>query len=113
MIIIMDFEKRIVRRDIVLGSCRPNNYFFRRILFFGGLSFFLTGVSSWWGETSFIGNTNIQFLPQGLVMCFYGSIRIRLGLYLILRRFFSVGKGFNEYDKEKEADSYFSMGISR
>jgi hypothetical protein len=55
--------------------------------------------------------TDIQFLPQGLVICFYGSIGIVIGFYLILRVFWSVGSGFNEYNKEKKQLRIFRLGF--
>jgi hypothetical protein len=101
-------KETVVRRDILFGARRSVNYFFRTVLFFGGLVFCFIGLSSWIHISFF---EDIQFLPQGLTMCFYGSIRSRLGFYLILSRVWSVGRGFNEYDKEKEQIRIFRLGF--
>jgi hypothetical protein len=106
-------EENIVRRDLLFGASRFNNYLFRRILFIGGLRFFATGYSSWRQKSffPFIDTTEIKFLPQGITICFYGILAIRLGLYLFLRRFWAVGRGFNEYDKEKQQIRLFRWGF--
>jgi len=38
----MVLEKSLVRRDILFGAYYFGNYFFRRVLFLGGLVFFLS-----------------------------------------------------------------------
>jgi hypothetical protein len=106
-------EENIVRRDLLFGASRFNNYLFRRMLFIGGLRFFATGYSSWRQKSffPFIDTTEIKFLPQGITIFFYGILAIRLGLYLFLRRFWAVGRGFNEYDKEKQQIRLFRWGF--
>lgn len=54
---------------------------------------------------------NIQFFPQGVVICFYGIVRIAFGSYLILSRFWIVGKGFNEYDRKEKRICVFRWGF--
>jgi hypothetical protein len=102
-----------VRRDILFGARRFSNYLFRRGLLMGGLRFFVTGFSSWRQKNllPFIDTTEVKFLPQGVVICFYGVLAIRLGLYLFLRRFWAVGRGFNEYDKERKQIRLFRWGF--
>jgi hypothetical protein len=105
------FKNSIVRRDVLLGSYRSINYFFRTVLLFVGLAFLLIGLASREHTVSWVATSDIQFLPQGLLICFYGSGRVRLRIYLILRRFWSVGSGFNEYDKEKKQIRIFRWGF--
>ena len=94
-------KKNIIRRDILLGSRQLGNYFFFRNLFFGGLIFFLIGFPS--RRKNFLFETiEIKFLPQGIIICFYGRLAFSLSLYRITRRFFFVGSGVNEYNKRKE-----------
>jgi len=54
---------------------------------------------------------SIQFLPQGIAICFYGSTRIILGVYLSLRRFWKTGSGFNEYDSSEKQIRIFRWGF--
>jgi hypothetical protein len=104
-------KKSIIRRDVLFGSRRFVNYFFSRLLLFGGLVFFLTGFLSQEPIIFYNIKSNIQFFPQGLVICFYGSVRARFGLYLVLSRFWMVGKGFNEYDRKEKRIRIFRWGF--
>jgi hypothetical protein len=82
-------------------------------MFLGGTRFLITGISSWVRENllPFINIAEIQFFPQGLVICFYGTLAFILGLYLFIRRFFAVGRGFNEYNQEKQQIHIFRWGF--
>ena len=94
-------KANIVRRDILLGSRQISNYFFFRVLFSGGTIFFLIGSPNF--RKSFLPRTiEIKFLPQGIVICFYGRLAIRFSIYRLFRRFLLVGRGVNEYNKKKE-----------
>jgi hypothetical protein len=104
-------KKSLVRRDVLFGSCCFINYFFRRVLFFGGLGFFFIGFFSRNSDFSYDVITSIQFFPQGVVICFYGSLGIRFRLYLILSRLWIVGKGFNEYDRKEKRVRVFRWGF--
>ena len=102
-----------IRRDVSFGACQFINYIFIIFLFFGGFVFIITGIASWNStkisfRTPFVG---FQFFPQGMVICFYGIIALILSFYLLLNRFYSVGAGFNEYDKEKEQIQIFRWGF--
>lgn len=95
---------KLLKRDIVVGSRRFSNFFWAFVLFFGGLGFFLTGVSSYLNKNLlfFINATDLTFLPQGLVMTFYGVVAISLSIYIGLTVFWDVGSGYNEFDKQNE-----------
>jgi hypothetical protein len=106
-------KKNRIRRDLIIGVRNFTDYFFRGTLLFIGLIFFFVGFSSWKQEPflEIIDISEIQFIPQGLVICFYGLLAIILGLYLFLRRFWSVGSGFNEYNRIKEEVYIFRWGF--
>jgi len=94
----------LLKRDIIVGSRRFSNYFWTFILFFGGLGFLLAGISSYFQKNLifFINSTELSFLPQGLVMTFYGVVAISLSVYIALTIFWDIGSGYNEFDKENE-----------
>ena len=107
----MIYKKSLVRRDVIFGSCYFVNYFFRRVLVFGGLFFFIIGFFS---KKPVIFNDivkYVQFFPQGIVICFYGAVRILLGNYLVLSGYWIVGKGFNEYDRKEKRICVFRWGF--
>ena len=94
----------LVKRDIVIGSRRISNYFWTAILFVGGLAFLFTGISSYFQKNflPFLNSLELSFLPQGLVMTFYGVVALSLSLYIAITIFWDIGSGYNEFDKQKE-----------
>jgi hypothetical protein len=114
-------ESDLIRRYIVIGSRRLSNYWWALVIFLGGLGFLLTGISSYLGEDNtivrwlnllpFIQSKNIIFFPQGLVMCFYGILGLIFSIYLWLTLFWSVGGGFNEFNKKEGIIRIFRWGF--
>jgi hypothetical protein len=91
----------LIRRDTVIGSKRFSNYFWTFILFTGGLGFLLAGFSSYL-KTNLLFFTNckeLEFIPQGIVMSFYGVVAISLSLYIGLTIIWDIGSGYNEFNK--------------
>ena len=70
-----------------MGSRRFSNYWWTISIFSGGLGFLLTGISSYlkFNIFPFITSTNIQFFPQGLVMCFYGIFGLIFSFFLCIK----------------------------
>jgi hypothetical protein len=54
---------------------------------------------------------SISFIPQGIVMTFYGSIGIMLSLFLLTNIIFNVGGGYNKYDKNLNKVEIFRLGF--
>jgi len=104
-------KKSIIRRDIIFGSRQSSNCFFNRTLFSGGIIFFLIGLPNFRENFLFLKAIEIKFIPQGIVICFYGRLFVVLSLYSLTRRFFLVGSGFNEYNKRKEEIYIFRWGF--
>jgi hypothetical protein len=52
----------------------------------------------------------ISFFPQGLLMCFYGSLGLLLSLYWWFLIFWNVGGGFNEFNKKEGFIRIFRWG---
>ena len=105
-------ESRI-RRDSVTGSRSFNNYLLASVLTLGSLGFLGTGISSFLQTHLLpIFNTeNISFLPQGLVMTFYGLLGLTIGVYLWLTILWQIGDGFNEFNKDKGMLYLFRWGF--
>jgi hypothetical protein len=114
-------ESDLIRRYSVIGSRRLSNYWWALVIFLGGSGFLLTGISSYLGEDNtvvqwlnllpFIQSKNIIFFPQGLVMCFYGILGLIFSIYLWLTLFWSVGGGFNEFNKKEGIIRIFRWGF--
>lgn len=110
----------LTRRYFITGSQRLSNYFWASLISFGGAGFLITGFLSflWRAEEKVSLDplnvstiSSIRFFPQGLIMCFYGSLGLLFGIYLWLTIFWKVGSGFNEFDKNSGVVRVFRWGL--
>jgi hypothetical protein len=90
-----------IRQDKIVGSRRFSNYFWSFFLFFGGLGFLLAGISSYFkiNFLPFANPTELAFIPQGLVMMFYGTLSLGISIYILITVLLDIGSGYNEYNK--------------
>jgi len=90
-----------IRQDKIVGSRRFSNYFWLIFLFVGGLGFLLAGISSYFkiNLLPFANPTELVFIPQGLVMMFYGTLSLGISIYIIITLLLDIGSGYNEYNK--------------
>lgn len=101
------------RKDLILGSRRFSNYWWATIIFLGGLSFTLVGLSSY-GKPKILPfdiSAKIVFIPQGAVMTFYGTLAICLSLFLWFTILWNVGSGYNEFNNKKGIITIFRLGF--
>lgn len=97
----------------VQGSRRLSNYFWATVVTAGASGFFINGLSSYFGKDLawFTDAQSIQFVPQGLVLCFYGTAGLLLASYLWLTILWDVGGGYNEFDKSTNTMRIFRRGF--
>jgi len=90
-----------IRRNKIIGSRRFSNYFWTLFLFIGGVSFLLAGLSSYLKVNllPFANPTELIFLPQGLIMLFYGTLSLSFSIYILLMLLWDIGSGYNEFNK--------------
>ena len=90
-----------IRRDEIIGSRRFSNYFWSFVLFLGGIGFLLAGLSSYFkiNLLPFTNSTDLVFIPQGLVMMFYGTLSFGISIYIITTVLLDIGGGYNEYNR--------------
>nr|YP_010732054.1 photosystem I assembly protein Ycf4 [Massjukichlorella minus]WDY12968.1 photosystem I assembly protein Ycf4 [Massjukichlorella minus] len=102
-----------IRRYLITGSQRISNYWWASVIFLGGTGFLLTGFAAFLQKNIFIFNQTrpISFFPQGLIMCFYGSLGLLFGIYLWCTIIWGVGNGFNEFNKQKGTIRIFRWGL--
>ena len=102
-----------IRTEKILGSRRWSNYWWATSILFGGLGFFLVGLSSYFKIEllPFTKSSELLFLPQGIVMTFYGTIAILMSLFLWLTIIWDVGGGYNEFNNENGKITIFRLGF--
>jgi len=90
-----------IRQDKIVGSRRFSNYFWGIFLSIGGISFLLAGLSSYFkiNFLLFTKSTELVFIPQGLIMTFYGTLSFTLSIYIFITILWDIGSGYNEYNK--------------
>lgn len=107
-------EGEFIQRDSITGANTLSNYIWAIILFTGGLGFFSAGLSSYFKTNflPFLDSSNLVFLPQGILLLFYGTLAIFLSLILLFWASEKIGSGFNEYDKQENVVRIFRKGFS-
>jgi len=90
-----------IRYDKITGSRRFSNYFWSFFLLVGGIGFLLAGISSYLkiNLLPFANPTELVFIPQGLVMMFYGTLSFGMSIYILITLLLDIGSGYNEYNK--------------
>ena len=124
-------QENVVRRYLIIGERRLSNYWWATVVLLGAFGFLFTGLASY--VTSNVSNmdssqlnflfanivkntknvdqtSQISFFPQGLVMCFYGSLGLLLSVYWWFLIFWNVGGGFNEFNKKEGFIRIFRWG---
>lgn len=109
----MDSQVEDIRVDFMTGSRRISNFCWASILLLGALGFSLVGFSSYLRKDliPFLSADQISFVPQGLVMCFYGIAGSFISFYLWCTIWWNVGSGYNRFDKRKGTFSLFRWGF--
>lgn len=102
-----------IKIDKIMGSRRFSNYWWATLVLCGGLGFFLTGLSSYLKTKlfSFIQYSEISFIPQGIVMTFYGTIAILVSVFLWFTILWNIGSGYNEFNNDKGIITIFRQGF--
>lgn len=83
------------------------------IIFSGSFGFLSVGISSYlkFNLIPFLDSSQIIFFPQGLTMCFYGSLGILLSINQFIISSLKIGEGYNEFDKIKGTMTIFRKGF--
>nr|YP_010930373.1 photosystem I assembly protein Ycf4 [Ochrosphaera neapolitana]WKK50101.1 photosystem I assembly protein Ycf4 [Ochrosphaera neapolitana] len=100
-------------RTYIIGSRRLSNIFWALAVTLGGCGFFLSGLASYTKTDLFFftNSSEIAFIPQGIVLIFYGSVGSILGLFLCLTIWWDVGFGYNDYNSELQTILLYRKGF--
>nr|YP_009667743.1 photosystem I assembly protein Ycf4 [Schistochila macrodonta]QCW58518.1 photosystem I assembly protein Ycf4 [Schistochila macrodonta] len=109
----MNSQVEDIRVDFVTGSRRISNFCWAFILLLGASGFSFVGFSSYLRKDliPFLSAEQILFIPQGLVMFFYGIAGSFISLYLWCTILWNIGSGYNRFDKRKGVFSLFRWGF--
>ena len=101
------------KQDNIIGSRRFSNYWWATCVLIGGLGFFLAGISSYLHVNllPFTSSADLLFIPQGIIMTFYGTIALLLSIFLWLTILWNVGGGYNQFDTNKGLITIFRLGF--
>ena len=99
----MSLNENLVMKEVIIGSRRISNYFWVTVLCLGGIGFSLSGLSSYFKVNllPFLDISDLIFIPQGILMLFYGTLSSITGVFLLLTIIWDVGGGYNEYNIEE------------
>ncbi|AFY75110.1 Ycf4 [Synechococcus sp. PCC 7502] len=97
----------------VLGARRPSNYIYAVIVAIGAVGFSLAGLSSYFHINLLPTETplNLNFIPQGLALSFYGVAGTLLDIYLWTAIVLDIGGGFNEFNLDTGKLRIFRLGF--
>lgn len=99
--------------DYITGSRRFSNYWWATIILSGGLCFFLAGISSYL-KTNILfitSSADLLFIPQGLIMTFYGTVAVLISLFLWFTILLNIGSGYNKFDLNQGLITIFRLGF--
>jgi hypothetical protein len=84
----------------IQGSRKISNYILLVFLFFGGFCFSLIGLSTYLtiNLLPFIDSRELIFIPQGIVMLFYGVLGMLLAIFTFFTILWDLGSGYNIYN---------------
>ena len=102
-----------ILRENIIGARNISNYLIMIVLFFAGLGFFLAGLSSYLDINllKITDTKNITFIPQGIVMLFYGTSALGISIYILLTIIWNIGSGYNEFSKDENIIRIVRLGF--
>lgn len=106
-------SQKAVIRSYIEGSRRISNIFWALAVSLGGFGFFLSGLSSFFKTNLllFSDYNDISFIPQGIVLVFYGTVGSILGIFLWLTIWWDIGFGYNEYNRNSQEVVLYRKGF--
>ena len=106
-------ESDSIIKSYFTGSRCLSNIFWALAVSLGSFGFFMAGLSSFFEKNLllFSDSSGISFIPQGIVLLFYGTVGSILGIFLTLTVWWNVGSGYNEYNRNIQKVKLYRKGF--
>lgn len=90
--------------EIIKGSRNWSTFTIILLMYLGGFGFFIVGLSSYFQKDLFtvFKSSTLVFIPQGILMIFYGSLGLLLGSFLLATIIWDIGRGINIYSQKEQ-----------
>lgn len=90
-------------KEDIYNENELKDYIISSIILLGSLGFLSVGIASYFNIKTFpiINANNIVFFPQGITMCFYGSLGMILSILQIVTIYLKIGNGTNKINKKE------------
>nr|YP_010713709.1 photosystem I assembly protein Ycf4 [Galdieria phlegrea]WDA99601.1 photosystem I assembly protein Ycf4 [Galdieria sulphuraria]WDA99791.1 photosystem I assembly protein Ycf4 [Galdieria phlegrea] len=97
----------------ILGARRLDNIFWAIITLAAGSGFFFTGLSCYLKKPIFffVAPPDLSFIPQGILMSFYGILAILISVFLWFTIALNIGSGYNKFDKLNNSIKILRLGF--
>ena len=91
-------------QDNVIGARQISNFIWILILAIGGIGFILASLECYLKQNilPLADTMNLEFVPQGITMLFYGTVASGLLIYIALLTYWDIGAGTNEFDGQNQ-----------
>lgn len=108
----MDNQTTLLK-DQVVGARQISNFIWIIILAIGGFGFALASLECYFKINILpLANTmNLEFIPQGITMLFYGTVALGLMVYISLLIYWDIGSGVNEFDSNSQVVRIIRQGF--
>lgn len=105
-------QKEYLLYEEVKETDKLIKYFISLTMLLGAIGFLSVGLSSYlkYNLIPILQSEEIIFFPQGITMCFYGSVGTILALFQLKTLASNIGEGFNEFNKETGKLRIFRKG---
>lgn len=105
--------EKSVLKFYIEGSRQVSNIFWATVISLGGIGFFLSGLSSYFRKNLLVSSdaTQLLFIPQGIILLFYGTVGLVLGTFLWLTVWWDIGYGINEFNLEQNTICLYRNGF--
>ena len=108
------------RIEFITGCRKPSDFFWAFIVFLGSSGLLLVATASYLrrnalsffpSEDTLVSLEEIDFIPQGAVVTFYGISGLFISFHLWCTIFWNIGSGYDRFDRKEGIVCIFRWGF--